>query len=279
MTLGEWRIYAEKRLSDAGCMDCAYEAKVFACDLLGIDFGSAGFHSKSELTLSEREVLEGKLKRRESGEPLQYIENEAYFMGFRFTCDKRALIPRQDTETLCISALDFMKPMKSPSVLDMCTGSGAIAVSIANMRPDACVTATDISPDALSLARENAETHNAKIRFLQGDIFAPVSGERFDVIACNPPYLTKSDMSELQTEVKAEPALALYGGDDGLEFYRRLAKQTASTLKSGGYALFEVGYTQVQTVLDLFLHNGEYAAHGIIKDLCGIDRVIWVRSL
>ncbi len=279
MTLGEWRAYAAKRLSDAGRFDCEYEAKVFVCDFLGVELGCARLYSERELTNSEIELLNEKLKLREAGEPLQYIENEAYFMGLRFVCDKRVLIPRQDTETLCTAALDFMKPIDRPSVLDLCTGSGAIAVSIAVSRPDAYVTATDISRDALSLARENADMHVSRVRFLQGDLFAPVTGESFDSIVCNPPYLTESDMSELQTEVRFEPALALYGGDDGMEFYRRLSKQTSNMLKSGGYALFEVGIGQARSVLDLFLRNGEYAAHGTIKDLCGVDRVIWVRSI
>lgn len=158
--------------------------------------------------------------RREAGEPLQYVEGFAFFMGRRFRVDERVLIPRPDTEILAERALQYLEALPAPRVLDLCTGSGALAVTIAAQRPDARVVACDISEEALCVARENAAGLN--VAFARGDLFAAVEGA-FDVIVCNPPYLTAEDMLSLQREVRYEPALALRGGADGLDFYRRIA--------------------------------------------------------
>ena len=222
--------------------------------------------------------LERRLDRRLSGEPLQYIEGAAYFMGLNFAVDSRVLIPRQDTETLCEQALTFLRGYTGAEVLDLCTGSGAIAISVARLQPGLRVTATDMSSDALSVASENAHLNGVYVRFMQGDLFEPVAGERFDAILCNPPYLTADDMAHLQTEVACEPRMALFGGEDGLMFYRRLAHEVYRHLKPGGYALFEVGDGQAAEVLRLMSENAMCAASGTVKDLPGVERVVWIRS-
>ena len=220
----------------------------------------------------DEKTLAAWVKRREAGEPLQYVEGFAYFMGHRFQVDGRVLIPRPDTEILAEAAINYLEKLESPSVLDMCTGSGALAVSIACARRDAIVTAVDISEDALCVARENGE--DTAVRFVKSDLFAEVEGA-FDVIVCNPPYLTSDDMDELQSEVRQEPALALFGGEDGLDFYRRMANELPKRMKHA--AFFEVGMRQAADVKEIM----QAAVPGrceIFCDLAGIERVVMIEK-
>lgn len=278
MTFGEWITGARAELERAGNPDAQVDARLLVCGLLDLAPGRLARICGKEMPAETRAELDGRLARRLSGEPLQYIEGAAYFMGLKFAVDSRVLIPRQDTEALCEHALTLLRGQTGAEVLDLCTGSGAIAVSVARLQPGLRVTATDMSPDALDIARENARLNGVCIRFLQGDLFAPVAGERFDAILCNPPYLTAVDMKGLQTEVAREPRMALFGGEDGLAFYRRLAGEVYEHLKPGGYALFEVGDGQATEVLRLMSENAMCAASGTVKDLPGVERVVWIRS-
>lgn len=278
MKLGEWLIAAEAALAGAADPDSDLDAKLIASGVISLPFGNLRFYKDRPLAQDEEREMNARLERRKSGEPLQYIENAAYFMGLTFYVDENVLIPRQDTETLCEAALEKMKGMKCPRVLDMCTGSGALAVSIARYRPDAIVTGADISPGALNVSQKNARMNCARVRFVEGDLFSAVKNEVFDVIVSNPPYLTGEDMRALQDEVKREPVLALYGGEDGLSFYRRLQEGVKKHLAPGGYALFEVGMGQDEDVCRIMqaVSPGE---SGVIKDLCGVNRVVWLRSM
>jgi release factor glutamine methyltransferase len=166
------------------------------------------------------------------------------------------------------AAIGRLKP--GMNVLDLCTGSGILAVSCALAAPGLNVTGADISPDALDVARENARLLGAKVNWAEGDLFGAVSGA-FDLITCNPPYLTQADMLCLQPEVAREPGLALYGGADGLDFYRRIALELPERLNPGGFALFEVGLGQAGDVAALLAPLGRTE---IIKDICGADRVV-----
>lgn len=223
------------------------------------------------------EMARNALSRRVQGEPLQYVLGEAWFYGRRFHSDSRALIPRQDTETLCEAAILRILPGRR-RVLDLCTGSGIIGITLALERPMCAVTATDLSPRALSLARENAAELGAEVDFKQGDLFEPVWGERFDTILANPPYLTGREMLALQREVRAEPQIALFGGEDGLEFYRRIAMGVQEHLLPGGTVLVEIGMTQAAAVQALFAQYLPGAQIGVIRDLQGLDRVVWVQT-
>ena len=276
MTAGEWLTFARARMTAAGNPDADSDARILACGVLGVEPGQLWLMRNHSVTGLQESELESRLSRRLAGEPTQYIEGEAWFMGLRFLVDERVLIPRQDTETLCEEALRRMPDRAE--VLDLCTGSGALAVSIAKYRPAACVTATDLSADALAVARKNASLCGVSVRFLQGDGFAPVYRERFDVIVCNPPYLTRQDMAEISPEVRREPEMALLGGEDGLDFYRRFSGEVEAHLKPGGYAMFEVGMGQAEAVLDILKNATNAPEHGVIRDLCGVDRVIWIRS-
>ena len=276
MTAGEWLARAAALLEAAGDLDAAVDAAWLLCEATGWSRSSLRLRRGDGLDEAVLTRIEAWLRRRAQGEPLQYVLGTADFMGLRFRCDKRALIPRPDTEVLCDLALKRLAGKPRPRVLDLCCGTGAIGLSVARFRPDARVLLTDISPDALSLARENGELLGVKnADFAQGDLFAAVGEEAFDLIACNPPYLDEADMAALQSEVRREPALALFGGPDGLDFYRRLAKDAPRHLNRGGALLLEVGQGQAHAVRAM-LHWGACAAY---EDLNGIQRVVEARVI
>ncbi len=273
MTWGEWLSAACKRLEESGDLDAAWDADWLLSGETGASRAQLRFHRGDALTPDAQARLDERLERRVSGEPLQYILGDTGFMGLTFLCDRRALIPRQDTETLVEAALERMKGVAHPRVLDLCCGTGAIGLSVAHYRRDAHVMLTDVSADALALAEDNRRAlyiENAALK--QGDLFEAVRGETFDMILTNPPYLTENDMAALQREVRREPALALYGGVDGLVFYRRIASEAAAHLNVGGVILLEVGQGQAQDVCALFKPPmGSLCVH---RDLNGIERVV-----
>lgn len=273
MTAREWEKAARARLLRSGSPDPGTDAQLLLAGALGLPRGRLLFHMDDSLSDEQFTLLEEQLARREGGEPLQYVQGVAYFMGLEFLVDRRVLIPRQDTETLCELALSRIRP--GDSVLDLCTGSGALAVTIARCGR-ARVTGADISADALQVARENAARNGASVKWAQGDLFEAVPGQTFDAVVCNPPYLTAADMADLQTEVGWEPPLALAGGADGLDFYRRIAGSLAGRLKPGGRAFFEVGAGQAAAVREIFAGALPGARVRVQKDLCGVERVVWM---
>ena len=187
--------------------------------------------------------------------------------------DSRVLIPRQETETLCELGLAHLHGIRAPRVLDLCTGSGALAVAIKTECPRAEVTAADLSADALDVAMENARRNGADVRFLQGDLFAPVAGERFDLVVSNPPYIPSADCDTLQPEVRREPRMALDGGNDGLCFYRRIVAEAPAHLTTGGMLAVEVGDGQAAAVAALFASAG-LTGTAVHNDLYGMARVV-----
>ena len=194
----------------------------------------------------------------------------AAFMGLSFRVAPGVLIPRQDTEILCEEALSRMKP--GARVLDIGTGSGALAVSLAKLGDNAQVTAVDVSDIALSIARDNARRLGAQVRFLHSDCFAAVAGETFDLIVSNPPYISRGEMETLMPEVRREPELALAGGEDGLDYYRRIAREAPAHLNKGGCLLFEIGWQQRDAVSALVRESvGEPFS---LKDYGGNWRVV-----
>lgn len=212
------------------------------------------------------------LEKRRQRIPLQQILNSQEFMGLEFYVNEQVLIPRQDTETLVELVLEEQKS-KEKKVLDLCTGSGCIAVSLAMKGGYKSVTATDISLEALKVAGRNDKT--GKIRFLQGDLFEALGGEeRFDVITANPPYIPTEVIHTLEPEVRDhEPVLALDGAGDGLAFYRRIAKDAGNYLNPGGSIYLEIGYDQGEAVGDLMREAGLTGVR-VVKDLPGNDRVV-----
>lgn len=217
--------------------------------------------------------------RRIKKEPAAYIIGSRAFMSLDFFVDKSVLIPRPDTEKLVELAIDLAKSAEGKTeVLDIGTGSGAIAVSIAKYAKNAAVTATDSSPAALETAKKNAETHKVagRLTFLEGDLFSPVPGGRkFDLIVSNPPYIPTEEIQKLQPEIKDhEPVQSLDGGTDGLDYYRRIIPQCPDFLIPGGHILLEVGMGQAQAVVKIIETNKELGNVKVHKDLAGIDRVV-----
>ena len=229
------------------------------CTVLGDEPLVLQLKAGESLTPMQEERFRSLLLLRARREPLHYLLGTRCFYGLDFAVDARALIPRQETEMLCELALRRMMEFRTPRVLDIGTGSGAIAVTLKKNRADALVTATDLSAEALSLARENAKRLGASIRFLRGDLLAPVAGETFDVIVSNPPYVESAACDTLQPEVRREPRLALDGGADGLDCYRRLAAETPAILREGGYLLLEVGDGQASAVIGLLRETDAFA--------------------
>lgn len=277
MTINEWLRNAREALVVSGCPDPDIDARWIAEDVLGMSRTELKFQGDKTLSPEILNALNSGLERRKNGEPVQYILENADFMGLKFYVDKRVLIPRQDTETLVEAAIAALMSMKNPAVLDMCTGSGAIGLSIKSLVPAANVTLTDISKDALDVARTNAKALNTDVILRHGDLFEAVGKEHFDLIASNPPYIPWADMAELQREVMHEPALALNGGQDGLDLYRRIAAGASDHLNPGGLIYLEVGIGEAEDVLSLLYQNIDCAEAGIIKDLCGVERVVWAR--
>lgn len=229
------------------------------------------------------------MKRCLAGEPLQYITGLAEFMGMDFIVDKGVFIPRPETEVLVEEVFHHASRIthhteQGVKILDLCTGSGNIAVSLAKALPGAELTATDISESALETARKNTCLHNVdgRIKFCKGDLFDAICFDinyKFDIIVCNPPYIKKTEIGFLQKEVKEEPFISLNGGLDGLEFYRRIADDSPSYLKRDGSLFLEIGAGQAKDIKEIFESNGIFKVHRIIKDPAGIERVMWIGLL
>ena len=231
---------------------------------------ASGFHSPyQELSETDAKMLEPLIERRLSGEPLQYVLGEWEFYGLPFYVDETVLIPRPDTETLVETALKLLTDERR-DVLDLCCGSGCIGIALA-ATGGAHVTAADVSADALTMTERNARRNGVSVRTVQSDLFESVEGT-FDLIVSNPPYLSQADMDARDASLRFEPALALYGGEDGLDFYRRIATDYRRYLKPGGTLLLEIGYTQREAVEAMF-ENCE-----CIEDYGGRPRVIAVKN-
>ena len=236
-------------------------------------------YDKNDVTPSQRDEYVKVIKRLILGEPLQYIIGKQEFMKLNFLVNKEVLIPRQDTEILVEEVINICKEIPNPVVLDLCTGSGAIAVSVANYVKNSKVYAVDISKGALKVARENAKLNGVlnNIEFVESNLFDKIKDVKFDVIVSNPPYIPTKVINGLSKDVKNEPKLALDGGKDGLDFYRRISENAYKFLNRQGYLCFEIGYDQKLDVLDIIKKQGRYVETYSKKDLCQNDRVIVTR--
>ncbi len=278
MTISEWLKQAAEALQESGCPDPTIDARWIAEDALGLNASALRFEAQNALPDSKLAEMNAFLDRRVQGEPVQYIMKKSDFMGMRFYVDHRVLIPRQDTETLVEAAIIALQGQKNPRVLDLCTGSGCIGISIATLAPHAQLTLADISTGALEVAKKNAHDLNVDVLLRHGDLFKAVGREKFDLIVSNPPYIPSDELADLQPEVRREPALALDGGADGLDFYRRIAEEAGQHLLPGGSIYLEVGMGEAQAVLAMLKSSLDCADSGVIQDLCGIERIVWARS-
>jgi release factor glutamine methyltransferase len=246
------------------------ENRILLCHALGLSRVALITQSERALTPEEAERLAAVVQRRQFGEPIAYIVGHREFFGLDFEVNDSVLIPRPDTEVLVELALDRL-PQRG-RLLDMGTGSGAIAVSVAHTRPDASVTALDFSGAALDVARANANRHGADIRFLRSDWFSNLDDERFHVIASNPPYIASSDEHLARGDLRFEPNMALTDHADGLAALRVIIGGAATHLERDGWLLLEHGYDQSVQVRELLEAHG-YADVQSWPDLAGIERV------
>ena len=213
------------------------------------------------------------------GVPLQHITHRQEFMKMDFFVDENVLIPRPDTEILVEEVIKIAQKYNSPRILDLCTGSGAIAISLKKFVPNADITAVDISEKALEIAQRNAKKLETKINFLKSDLFDKLDNKKFDIIVSNPPYIRKDEIKKLSEEVQKEPQIALDGGEDGLDFYRIITEQAINYLKTGSFLCFEIGYNQKNDVIKIIEDEQNYKNTYCKKDLYGNDRIIITQVL
>lgn len=208
------------------------------------------------------------------GTPVQYITNFQEFMNMSFYVNKNVLIPRQDTEVLVEEVISLAKKRADIKILDLCTGSGIIGISLSKNLKNAKVYASDISEGALKVAKQNNERNNTNVNYIHSDLFENIPKIKFDYIVSNPPYIKTDVIDTLSDEVRKEPILALDGGYDGLKFYTKIAKEAIEYLKYGGYLCLEIGYDQKDEVIEILKNTGVYTKIYCKKDLCDNDRII-----
>ena len=260
------RILQKENIADAK-IDAWYLLQM-ACK---IDRNFYYLHEEDELTAEQQSEYESTVHKRAEHVPLQYIIGEQEFMGLKFKVNSNVLIPRQDTETLVEEALRVAKP--GMRVLDLCTGSGCIIISLAKNVADISCTGSDISKQALLVAKENAKANEVEVEWERSDLFENISGT-FDLIVSNPPYIPTGEIPGLMPEVRDfEPVDELDGKEDGLYFYRIITEKSPEYLTSDGYLYFEIGYDQGEAVSAMMRQCG-YTQVEVIKDLAGNDRVV-----
>ena len=213
------------------------------------------------------------------GEPIEHITHQKEFMKLNFYVDENVLIPRQDTEVLVEEVIKIAKKIKTKKILDLCTGSGAIAISLAKYLENIQLTAVDISRKALDIAMANAKNNHVqdKITFVESNLFQDLRQEKYDLIVSNPPYIRRKELETLDKEVRKEPRLALDGGEDGLDFYRNIMDKGYEYLKYGGYICLEIGYDQKEEVMQIIEDKKHYMGTYCKKDLYDNDRVVVTR--
>lgn len=266
-------------LSDAGIENSVSESQWLFEHFFGVPYRNMSADERDKDAAKEKyEAFINAADRRIKGEPLQYILGEWEFYGYPFEVGKGVLIPRQDTETL----IEVVKRINipSPSIADLCSGSGCIAVTLSKEIRGASVTAVEKYEEAAFYLRRNIKINDAEVTVVMGDVLEheTVDGAGcFDIIVSNPPYLTESDMNELQEEVRHEPATALFGGEDGLGFYRSITALWKEKIRKGGYLVYEIGMGQENDVAKILRENG-FEDIAFTDDLCNIIRVVSARK-
>ncbi len=278
MVIGDLLFWGIKALQEAGIESARLDAEVLLCHLLEKERIYLLLHKDDAVAADVEAAFRELVARRSENEPVAYITREKEFMSLPFAVCAGVLIPRPDTETLVEFAIETLKNKETPEILDLCTGSGAIAISVAHYLPKAKVTAYDISDICVETATKNAETNGVldRVTVKQQDVLAPMPEKKFDAILSNPPYIPAEVVKGLMPEVRDfEPHSALDGGDDGLTFYRHLVSVAPNHLKQGGLLAFEIGHDQAETVPALFAADGRFENIGTKEDLAGIKRVVY----
>lgn len=278
-TIEDLIVYGTKELKKENIEDAKLKAKILLAFLMNT--------SKEYLILNKEQILNNNIIKKyqqgiykiKYGMPLQYITHTQEFMGLSFYVDKNVLIPRFDTESLVIETLGLIKNQENLNILDMCTGSGAIAISLAKKIKGCHIYAADISVKALNVAKINNQLNATNVEFIKSNMFKNISRKDFDIIVSNPPYIETTNIQYLNQDVQQEPKIALDGGEDGLKFYRILAKQAYQYLKPNGLLVMEIGYNQKQSVTKILKSTEKYQEINCKKDFDGNDRIILCKTL
>jgi release factor glutamine methyltransferase len=276
---------AENVLRESGDSDYKTDAEMLLCHAIKYDSQRIFMNWAKEVDDDHAEVFFAMVQKRAEGTPTQYLTNEQVFKGLSFYVDENVLIPRPETELLVDEAVAYLKDNRSAkNVLDLGTGSGIVAISLAKKSASLKITASDVSEKALAVAERNASRLGVKsqIKFVNSDVFGGFktgfAGPKWDVIVSNPPYIKSHILPNLQREIyEHEPMTALDGGEDGLNLYRRLISDAPSFLRKTGAVFFEIGYDQAHEVTALFRENGSYVRIAVTPDIAGHDRVISAR--
>ena len=281
MTYGQFYEYGKQKLMAAGIDEAALDARLLLEYICHTDRNELIIHADRERSSMEEQFYKIVIEKRASHMPLQYITGEQEFMGLSFQVNAHVLIPRQDTEILVEEAMRYLGD--GMRILDMCTGSGCILLSLLKYSNECEGVGIDISSDALRVAQENAQRLQLDATFLEGDLFLPLknfksdktSDTLFDIIVSNPPYIETKVIDTLMPEVRLyEPVSALDGGEDGLCFYRKIAAEAPRFMRKGAYLFFEIGCAQAQKVKMLMQEAG-FVKVEVLKDYAGLDRVVF----
>lgn len=267
---------AQNTLEAAGIVDSQVDSWLLAEFVFGIT--KAKYYANMQMTADEKstEKYNELVNQRAGHIPLQHIIGTQEFMGLTFKVNENVLIPRQDTELLVENVVDYLENDER-TVLDMCTGSGCIAISVDRLSKGSKVEAVDISEKALEVATENNRLNNANVTFIQSDLFTNVTG-KYDIIVSNPPYIRTDEIPKLMEEVKMhEPVMALDGMEDGLYFYKKICGEASDYLNDNGKIFFEIGYDQGDDVSEILRQN-RFCNIEVLKDLSGNDRVVIARK-
>ncbi len=283
VTIGELFTNVKAILKNSGIDTCRFDAQCIMEDAFGTRLPGILTNSTAKAPPEIMEKVRVMTEKRASGYPLQYILGQWEFFGYPFIVGEGVLIPRPDTETLVERVIDFCRRnnIKSPKIADLCSGSGCIAITLKKEIPEAEIIAVELSDKALPYLRENAQLNKTDINIIQGDVLdgnIAKSLADLDVIVSNPPYLTQTEMNELQTEVAHEPSLALFGGNDGLDFYRKITALWKNSLKAGGFIAYEYGFGQHDAVGEILRENG-FENIILSPDTAGIMRTAEAQKL
>jgi len=275
-------LLGEKKLKENQIEEANIKARILLSYVLKQNKNELIINAFKEVPEQKQEEYTQQLQEILQGKPIQYIINNQEFMGLNFYVDENVLIPQPDTEILVEKSIELIKKYSTSEnikILDLCTGSGCIAISLAKYIKNVQVIATDISKKALKIAKKNAENNQVenKVQLICSDLFETIQETQFDYIVSNPPYIETEVIKSLSLEVRQEPPIALNGGKDGLEFYKTILKKAEKYLKQNGYLLLEIGFDQGKKIIDIWKQENtkwDLITKEPIKDLGGNDRVL-----
>jgi len=271
LNIQEIQKYCIDKLRKNNIEDYNLKTKILICKAINKPKEYLIIHNKEELDKEKILEIKKNINKIIEGYPIQYITRNQDFMGLKFSVSEDVLIPQPDTEILVEEVINISK--NKFKILDLCTGSGAIAVSLKKYIKQAEVSASDISFRALEIAKINAKDNNTKIEFIESDLFENID-KKFDIIVTNPPYIKTEVIKNLSLEVQNEPLLALDGGQDGLDFYRKIINDAYKYLEKEGFLALEIGYDQKKDVIELIENSNQYKQIYSKKDFAGNDRII-----